>query len=121
MHTDFLIRTDLATIRADKRTQIEWLDKIYTAMQELRLHVEDTDSIDQVEASIGKLRVKLRSSISRNKHVSVEWLNIIFYLFQTVMSDGAENMGEQRKDELIQLFTDFVERLFDPPSSLDLG
>jgi hypothetical protein len=110
---DALIRTDLATIRADKRTQIEWLDKIVTAVQELQPHIEDVEVLGRIDTEIIKLRVELRRPIPRKRHISVGWLNIITYLLVTVSGD-AEGLEKTRKDELIQLFTDFVEHLSRP-------
>lgn len=111
MQADALILPNLATIRADRRTQIEWLGKIDTAVQELLPHIEDKHLLDQLDAACVKLRIELRRANPRNRHISVGWLNIIVFLLLALNTESTEYMEEVRKDELIMLFTNFVEQL----------
>jgi len=111
IYADALIQTDLATIRADKQRQIEWLDKIDTAVHELQPQVEATVVLDRVAVASSQLRAELRRPLRRKSHISTAWLNLIAHLLFEVRGDDAVKMGEGRKDELIRLFTDFVEHL----------
>ncbi|HKV55810.1 MAG TPA: hypothetical protein VJN94_14340 [Candidatus Binataceae bacterium] len=94
----------LAAINAARPLQIEWLDKIAAATQQLRPQVNDTPVLDQVEAAIDFLRHQLGSPEASNDDISREWLPIIIGLLTEALGmDDRTDTGD-----LVGIFAQLV-------------